>query len=44
MLWVYGQYKNFISFSAGTVFRHQNKTYKDGPRAEMVKHVPSAYE
>ena len=40
MLWVYGDYKYFNSFSAGTVFirvyRRQLLTYKDGPRAERV--------
>ena len=34
MLWVYGHYKLFTSFSAGTVFRRQILTSKDGPRAE----------
>ena len=26
----------FNSLSAGTIFLHQNLTYKDGPRAERV--------
>ena len=36
MLWVYGHYKSFNSFSVGTVFRRQNLTYKNSPRAEKV--------
>ena len=37
LLWVYGHYKYFYSFSAGTVFIRQNLTYKDGPCTERVK-------
>ena len=37
MLWVYGHYKYFGSFSAGIVFIRQNLTYKDDPRTERVK-------
>ena len=37
MLCVYGSYKYFNSFSAGTVFGRQNSTYKDGPRAGRVR-------
>ena len=37
MLWVYGHYKVFNSFSASAVFVRQNLTYKDGTRAERVK-------
>ena len=41
MLYAYRHDKYFISFSAGTVFRRQNRcqimTYKDGPRSERVK-------
>ena len=36
MLWVYGYYKYFNSFSAGIVFRRQILMSKDGPRAERV--------
>ena len=34
VLWVYGRYKYVNSFSAGTVFRRQILTSKDGPRAD----------
>ena len=34
LLWVYGIYKCFNSFSAGTVFIRQIMTYKDSPRTE----------
>ena len=37
MFWVYGQYKYVHSFSGRTVFRRQNVTYKDDPRAARVK-------
>ena len=33
-LWIFGHYKYFISFSAGTVFIRQN--YKDGQRTERA--------
>ena len=36
MLWVYGHYKYFNSYSAGTVFKRLNLTSTDGPRAESV--------
>ena len=36
MLRIYGHYKYFITFSAGTVFISQILTYKNGPRAEGV--------
>ena len=39
MLCVYGHYKYFNYFSAGTDFRRQKLTYKDGPRAERVNNV-----
>ena len=35
-LWVYGHYKYFNFFSAGTDFIRQNLTSVDGPRAERV--------
>ena len=37
MLWVYGHYKQFKSYSAGIDFRRQNLTSKVGPRADRVK-------
>ena len=37
MLWVYGHYKYFNSFSAGIDFRRQILTSKVDPRTEMVK-------
>ena len=37
MVCVYGHYKCFDSFSAGTVLRRQILTSQDGPRAERVK-------
>ena len=36
MLWVYGHYKYFDSFSAGIDFRRQNLTSKVDPRAVSV--------
>ena len=39
MLWVYGSYHYFISFSAETVFRlclENGPLYKNGPRTEKV--------
>ena len=33
---VSGHYKYFNSVSVETVFRRQNLTFKDGPRAERV--------
>ena len=46
MLWGYGRYKYFNSFSAGIDFRRQNLTsrgqiltYKDGPRTERVEQI-----
>ena len=36
MLWVYGYYTYFKSFSAGTVFSRLSLTPKDGPRAEVL--------
>ena len=37
MLCVYGYYKYFNSFIAGTVSERQNPTYKDGPRTVRVR-------
>ena len=39
MLWVYGYYNYFNSFSARIVFIRQNLTYKDGSRTKRVKYV-----
>ena len=39
MLWVYGYYKYFNSFSVGTVFIRQILTYKDGPHTERADHM-----
>ena len=36
MLWIYGHYNVFNSFSAGAVFRRQILTSKGDPRAESV--------
>ena len=36
ILWVYGHYTYFNSFSAGTVFSGLSLTPKDGPRAEVL--------
>ena len=43
MLWFYGHDIFFNSFSAGTVFRRQILTSKDGPRAEKVKRFPESF-
>ena len=40
MLWVYGHYTFFYSFSAVIVFRRKIQTSKDGPCAERVN-IPS---
>ena len=37
MLWVYGPYKDFNSFSAGTDISRQNLTSKVGPRTVRIK-------
>ena len=34
---MYRKYARFNSFSAQTIFRHQNLTSKDGPRSEIIK-------
>ena len=39
MLWGYGHYKYFYSYSAGIVFRCQILTSKVYPRAVRVKHL-----
>ena len=47
MLWVYGQYKYFISYCTGTIFIHSESDvyrrqilmYKDGPRAVRAKQL-----
>ena len=49
MLWVYGHYKYFISFNAGTVLIRPNMTletsdsgvYIDSPRPERVNPCPA---
>ena len=37
VIWVYGHYKYFIYFSAGTVFRRQSLASKVDPRALRLK-------
>ena len=43
MLWVYGRYKYFYTYSAGFDFRRQNLTSKVDPRAVMVKSLAITY-
>ena len=42
MLWVYGHYILFYSFSSGIDFSRKKLTATDGPRAERVKIVMCA--